>query len=283
MSKRAHIRRRIELLDELGAILSPMKNISLMEVQKLSRFVVHQHRVLASVEAAAADFLAHHPEFARRPRLEAATVIVAIGSQRGFCGDFNETVARAVDRHRRESAHAPQVVVVGRRLAARLADAIAILDGPAVVEEVQRVLQRVMNALGELQSRTGQSTPLEFLLFAHRDGEAGVRMRSILPQPSASPGARFAHAPLLNVAAPEFFSSLVEHYLWAQMHDAFYGSLMAENRRRMQHLEGAIKRMEERSGALRRRYNALRQEEITEEIEVILLSDGAWQERAKWT
>ena len=56
------------------------------------------------------------------------------------------------------------------------------------------------------------------------------------------------------------------------MHDVFYGSLMAENRRRLQHMEGAMQRMEEKTGELQRRYNLLRQEEITEEIEIILLS-----------
>ena len=47
---------------------------------------------------------------------------------------------------------------------------------------------------------------------------------------------------------------------------------MAENHRRAQHLEGAIRHLDEESGELKRRSNALRQEEIIEEIEVILLS-----------
>ena len=53
---------------------------------------------------------------------------------------------------------------------------------------------------------------------------------------------------------------------------------MAENRRRMQHLEGAIRRLEERTSELALKRNALRQEEITEEIEVILLSARAVQQ-----
>ena len=64
------------------------------------------------------------------------------------------------------------------------------------------------------------------------------------------------------------------------MHDVFYSSLMAENRRRLQHMEGAMQRMEERAGDLQRKYNLLRQEEITEEIEVIMLSSDALRRRA---
>jgi F-type H+-transporting ATPase subunit gamma len=56
------------------------------------------------------------------------------------------------------------------------------------------------------------------------------------------------------------------------LHEIFYASLMAENQRRMQHLEGAIHRLHEKTDGFARRCRALRQEEITEEIEVILLS-----------
>jgi F-type H+-transporting ATPase subunit gamma len=54
----------------------------------------------------------------------------------------------------------------------------------------------------------------------------------------------------------------------------FYTSLMAEHYRRVQHLEGAIDRLEQRAEELGKKRNMLRQEEITEEIEVIMLSAG---------
>ena len=76
-----------------------------------------------------------------------------------------------------------------------------------------------------------------------------------------------------------FFSELARHYLWAQMHDVFYSSLMAENRRRLRHMEGAIRRMEGKAGEMQRKYNMLRQEESVEEIEVIMLSNDALQTR----
>ena len=61
------------------------------------------------------------------------------------------------------------------------------------------------------------------------------------------------------------------------MHDVFYSSLMAENRRRLQHMEGALRRMEENAGEMQRKCNMLRQEEIIEEIEVIMLGNDALQ------
>ncbi|MBI5658146.1 MAG: F0F1 ATP synthase subunit gamma [Nitrosomonadales bacterium] len=282
MSKRMMIQKHLGTLGDIGGIMGAMKNISLMETHKLARFLAHQHRVLAGIEAAAADFLAHHPEIAYRPEDKAPDIVVAIGSQRGFCGDFNESLAQALRHHWRQTGGgAADVLVVGRRLAAKLGREpriAATLDGPSVAEEVQPVLQRLMDALGELHVRAGENKPLTISVFAHREGESRVGVRPILPAPEPGRAApRFAYPPMLNLEAEKFFAGLARHYLWAQMHDAFYGSLMAESRLRLQHMEGAMQRMEEKSGELRRKYNLLRQEEITEEIEVIMLSNEALQ------
>lgn len=284
MSRRAQIQRQIEMLGDIGGILGAMKNIALMETHKLARFLACQHRVVAGTEAAATDFLSHYPEIGLPVGARRSDLLVAIGSQRGFCGDFNERVAGALREHWRQPAGEPSgVVLVGRRLAARLGQdprVLAALDGPGVVEEVQPVLSRLMGALGELQAREGRPGPLVVTVFAHREGEDGLAGRPLLPAPESRAGVRrFAYPPRLNLAPAALFPELAHHYLWAQMHDLFYGSLMAENRCRLQHLEGAIQRLEEKAEALRRRYDLLRQEEITEEIteeiEVILLSNEA--------
>lgn len=282
MSKRGQIRKHLGTLNDIGGIMGAMKNISLMETHKLGRFLAYQHRVLAGIEASAADFLAHHPEIGYRPAAAAPGIVVAIGSQRGFCGDFNESLAQALRHHWRQTADNPSdLLIVGRRLAAKLGRTprvTASFDGPSVAEEVQPVLQRLMNALGALQPRAGGQGLLNVSVFAHREGESQVSVRLLLPVPNPKASApHFAAPPLLNLAAPQFFAEMARHYLWAQMHDVFYGSLMAENRRRLQHMEGAMQRMEENADQLQRKYNLLRQEEITEEIEVIMLSNEALQ------
>jgi F-type H+-transporting ATPase subunit gamma len=286
MSKRAQIQRHLRALNEIGGIMGAMKNISLMETHKLARFLAHQHRVLAGIEATAADFLGHHPEIGYSTARAASGVTVAIGSQRGFCGDFNESVVDAINQHRRQVAKQPHgLLVVGRRLASRLGKdqrVTASFDGPSVAEEVQPVLHRLMTALSELQAQEGRTELLGITVIAHHEGDNQLAIRSILPVPN--PGrfsSRFAYPPLLHLAAPMFFSELARHYLWAQMHDEFYSSLMAENRRRLQHMEGAIQRMAEKAGEMQRKYNMLRQEEITEEIEVIMLSNEALRKSAQ--
>lgn len=286
MSKRLQIQKHIEVLKEIGGIMGAMKNLALMETHKLARILAYQHRVLSGIETAAEDFLGHYPEIAYRPPQQAAGIAVAIGSQRGFCGDFNESLAQALRWHWRDTGDADsRVLVVGRRLAAKLGReprVAAVFDAPGVTEEVHPILARLMDALGDLQAQAGERGLLSVSVFAHRDGEDGVGARFILPAPApggAAPG--HPYPPLLNVPPPTFFAQLARHYLWAQMHDVFYGSLMAENRSRLRHLEGALQRMDEKAGDLQRRCNELRQEEITEEIEVIMLSNAALRQSLK--
>jgi F-type H+-transporting ATPase subunit gamma len=50
---------------------------------------------------------------------------------------------------------------------------------------------------------------------------------------------------------------------------------MIENQMRLEHMEKAIQRLEKNEAQLRLNYNRIRQEEIIEEIEVILLSAEA--------
>jgi F-type H+-transporting ATPase subunit gamma len=65
---------------------------------------------------------------------------------------------------------------------------------------------------------------------------------------------------------------LTDQYLYAALHSLLYRSLAAENEQRIRHLEGAVRHLEEQEAGLQRRIRALRQEEIIEEIEVILLN-----------
>lgn len=60
--------------------------------------------------------------------------------------------------------------------------------------------------------------------------------------------------------------------LFAALHQIFYDSLLAENQRRIQHVDYAVHKIERDSQARTRQRNRLRQEEITDEIEVIMLS-----------
>jgi len=272
MRGQAELSLRFARLNEISGIMTAMKSLSLVETKKLARFIGHQHRMLANIEAAAADFLNF---FQVTSSAEAPIILILVGSERGFCGNFNERVLAALDTLPRQDPTAA-LVVVGSRLAAKLASrpgVVAQLDGASVTEDVPAVLNRVMDALHLASTASGAGATL-FSLALEAEGEPALKR--LLPfDPPTAP--HFAHPPRLQLAPPEFFAELLDQYLLAALYGLLYESLSAESRQRLAHMEQALDRLGETIDRLALKRNALRQEKIVEEIEVILSSEMAFR------
>ena len=283
MSKRFEIEEHLRTLNEISGILGAMKNLALMETHKLSRFLSTQRRVVSGMESVAADFFSFYPDmlggFGKAKR-----VFLVIGSERGFCGDFNEALLRAMEEHLRNAfVEAPILIAVGRKLSTRMegdARVAACLEGPAVAEEVQSVLIRLMDALREVQEQVEPLCLLDLTILHHNPEANGARIQARQPfHQLRQEKMQFAHPPLLTLDPRSFMTDLINQYLYAILHEVFYSSLMAENHRRYQHMDQAVHTLEQDIAELALKRNTLRQEEITEEIEVIMLSVEALRRR----
>ncbi len=276
MSRRRDLETRIHSLNDIREIMNAMKNLSLMETHRLARFLDTQRRVVASIESAADDFLRFHPGLFGSES-DCRDVHLLVGSERGFCGDFNESLVRALYRYR-EAAQGAALIAVGGKLAAKLAGDPRVTDfvsGPSVVEEVDPVLSRLLDRMNRLSPADVRAGPLRLTVFHHDPGKDGVEISVLKPfREPESRAAPLAWPPLLTLRPRPFLIGLAEQYLVALLHELLYRSLMAENQRRMQHMDSAVRRLERTSADLLRGRNVLRQEEITEEIEVIMLSVG---------
>lgn len=277
MTRRREIQLHLKSLKDINGIMGSMKNLSLVEIRKLERFLSAQKRVVESTKSMAADFLFFHTDYLSVPERRFHIYIV-IGSERGFCGDFNESLIDTLMIEMKNNPTVQSLIVpVGRKICNKLEgnkDVAEFLPGPGVAEEVHALLIQLLKALEKLNSLYGPS----FLTVLHHiDATPKAQITPVLPpfsdlnlntMQSMSP-------PILNVPPGDFFSELVDHFLFAALHEIFYASLMAEHQRRVQHLGGAIKRLDDRLIELTIKRNELRQEEITEEIEVIMLSTSA--------
>lgn len=271
MSKRRELEGQIHSLGEIKEIMNAMKNLALMETHRLSRFLDTQRRVVSSLESAAADFLSFHPHLIPR-ETESRHVYVLVGSERGFCGDFNESLVRSVDRQI-PATEKGCLVVVGNKLSTKLAGDARVatfVDGPSVAEEVETVLTKLMEALSGLNAE--RADPLRITVFHHRAEKDDVSISVLRPFREGAGGKNFAYPPLLNVAPQALLAGLIEEYLSAMLYELLYSSLMAENQRRIEHMDSAVRRLDKAVTDLLLRRNSMRQEEITEEIEIILLS-----------
>lgn len=278
MSARRKMAARLETYGEVRAILAAIKNMALAELHRLAGLHENQRRAMRTVERAAADFVAFYPPRDGEAALQACIVV---GSERGFCGEFNAVLAQAASaRH----AHGERVLLVGTRLAERAAQLDLTLDsvpGANVTEELAPTIERVLAWLERTQDdATGGTTQVSALL---QDPDATRLLRRTLvplPLPAAAAAPRPASAPQLNLPPRRFLRALADQALMLSLHEVFSVSLIAENRRRLAHMEGALRRLDETTAVLGRRLHAARQEEITQEIEVIMLSAQALSEEA---
>ena len=77
--------------------MNSMKTLAYLEIRKLGRFLDAQRAVVAHVETVAADFLGFHSELLPPPDDSAQPVCLLLGSERGFCGDFNEALLERLE------------------------------------------------------------------------------------------------------------------------------------------------------------------------------------------
>ncbi|VVM05925.1 F-type H+-transporting ATPase subunit gamma [Methylacidimicrobium cyclopophantes] len=284
MSRRREILHYRHSLQEIGEIMKAMKNMALVEVRKLAKFSGVQRDLILALEEMAKSFFGAHPELLP-PTRDEHPIFLLLGSERGFCADFNSSLARfwleRVQSIPEKTAY--ELVVVGGRLESRTTGfpkTSRVLSGPSVWEEVADFLPRLMGTVRDLV-RTG-STGLTVLF--HEPDQDRIEERRLLPVPIRAdqlPRRIVASPPLLQIPARQFSEDLSETYLLAGLHEALYSSLAAENRKRMEHMQTALDRLDKRVAELTGLANRLRQEEITEEIEVILLSAEALERQKK--
>ena len=278
MSERREIERRLTTLGDVAEIMGALKNAAMVEAIRLRRYVPAQQRVVRTVEAATQDFLTHYPQ-PLQAGAAPGEIFLVVGSERGFCGSYNEELAAALERERasRRTADAA-VVVVGSRLASRLSprmDLAAVVEAPSVADEVQPAITRLIASLQSLPAASGGLLPLAMTVLYHEIAGHSSEVQVKRPfRAFTGDGHGFGDPPRLYLDPLAFFRELTDHYMFAVLHELFYSALLAENERRLQHLEGALRRVDRTREELTLRGNALRQEEITEEIEIILLSTG---------
>ena len=269
MSKLADLQSRMRSLRDIESILNAMKSLSLVEITKISRFYSTQQELFRTVESALADFQQFYGAMPGVTAPGMGSLYVLIGSERGFCGGFNEPIQKKIERE--PSTGTPvKLVLVGRKLAIRFLEdkrVVAFLDGPSAAEEIPLVISQLAKVLARFPVSSWK------IIHNHYSNE-GSRIEITCPFEFSDRKAlpTFQFAPLLNLPPSELRPQLFEQYLFALFYGIFYLSFMAENHERLRHMDGALNKLREEEQRLRQLSNSLRQEAITEELEVIMLS-----------
>ena len=158
MSRRRELEQHRQRLNETREIMSSMKALAFMETRKLSRFIEARRAVVEHIDHVAEDFFSFYP--ATLPLLSAAqTVYLLLGSERGFCGDFNESLVETLfteqaTQQSEKGQQGKQIIAIGNKLCGLLGtekSGISRLDGISVVEDIEEILIKIVDTLKRLQ------------------------------------------------------------------------------------------------------------------------------------
>ncbi|TAK81046.1 MAG: F0F1 ATP synthase subunit gamma [Betaproteobacteria bacterium] len=272
MTRRRDLERELGALSDIRNILDAMRNLALLETRKIERFLGAHERALGTTAAALADLGAFHAPSRSQPA--PIRVLVLLGSERGLCGDFNEALLRALQERRSTYGAHPALIAVGSRLFSRLGndpDLALTRAGASIAEDVDALIPQLARGLADIL-RQRRMTGFDLEALFHAPGGAGIEAMRLSPFPEIASPAAARNPPRIHLPPAELLTELSERYLVSRLQGLLYGSLLAENEHRLRHMDSAIRKLEDNSAGLRSRRNRLRQEEITEEIEIIMLS-----------
>lgn len=278
MPKRLQLKNRIEVLSEISDIINAMKNLSLMEISKVNKFLTSQDRVAVSLEEIIFDFSSSHPKLTEQFFFQPAKAVIVIGSERGFCGNFNDLVFAKWKNHLSEiNLENPLTIFLGHKLCSKLPEdfsAVRKLQGLNSIEEVQNVILKLINELEIIYQETkGDINPSNWRIIYNQETREGLTPVIFNPYENVKNANKykFSNSPLLYLEPNKFLLELFNQYLFAILYQIFSQSFIVENHQRLKHMEGALDWLEKKQNILTLDFNMRRQEEITEEIEVMML------------
>ena len=273
MTRLREVTQHLTTLGEIREIMNAMKNLATIESRKLDRVLESQRVIVDDIDNMAADFTDHFPfdlTFSKDRHL-----YILIGAERGFSGSFNHQLQQHYRDLLQQTPDTIAITIaVGRKFATTFESAsqpTVLLDGASAQEELSHVLNQLVSQIELIQNQYGA---IRCTVLRHDQLKRDILAQPLLPPFQQTPTAHSPapYPPQLTLSPPQFLSDLIQQYLYAHLYSALSASLLAENEYRVAHLEGAIRHLDERSVELGRLRRSLRQEEIIEEIEVILLN-----------
>jgi len=281
MSRDSAIRRRLDSARTLETVVGTMKTLASVRIGQYRHAVAALESSNRTIELALQTLLRIHPELleGRGDPERGSLAAVLFGSDRGLCGPFNERVARHADgllRARLGPGDEAALLAVGRRMASR-AGALGWttdrrVDPPGSLAAVEGATMEVLAHLDRWRDE-GRADRL-FLVHARPVSGTGYEPYALQLLPlddswlralrdRAWPSRRL---PVAFGDGEELLRGLLRQLIAHALVRAFAASQAAENAARLTAMEAAERNIEDRIAQLRTRYQAARQNAITEEL-----------------
>lgn len=280
---------RTETMRSIRGIVRTMKTMSAINAlpyEQAARAIdAYRDTVLDGFRA----FLHHTGPLPRPTPGPMQRLIVAMGSDHGLCGNYNEVLAVEVARHpaARDGA---RIICVG----ARMADALAgesvtpeiILLPPATADGLGRLSGVLVTRLEQIRGHDEIELVLVYTQREAHGRQAAVSQRllplddDMLDDLANSPW-RSRSLPQLGLPAPALLAVLIRNLLFATLYRAAAEALVTENAARLARMQQAEQSVDERLEVLLAETRSVRQSEITSELLDVIVGFEALKARER--
>ncbi len=281
MPKLESIKDQLKGAGDIQNIVRTMKSFAAVHIRHYRKAEQSLFRYRETVEDALGAIMRHQTPAGslhkRKNPQKCVTGIVAMGSDQGLVGQFNDKAARVVKDMLADGNKEPsQVCVLGKRLAGKL-DGYGVfvrerLAMPVSVQSIPIVLEQLLTILDQWKIEHC----VEAIFMVNNRMKSTIVSepvcRSILPpdplwlEALSKREKKKNIVPLVTITPVELRKALVSHYLYAELFGGLIESLFSENTMRLIAMEIAEKHIADHLEALTGEFNQERQSGITEEI-----------------
>lgn len=281
MSSIVDTRRRLNSARTLQGVVTTMKTLSAVRITQYRRSVAALRQSTRTLELAVQALLQLRPELLTGAQAStgSSVTLVALGTDRGLCGPFNERItghATGLLRARLPAGQEPTILAVGRRLETRLTavghEPNAQVSPPGSVSTIDAAVVRVLSHLDQwLEQGRADQLYLAYNRPLRGASYEPVTVR-ILPVDATWlqrvrqrdwPSNRL---PMILGDTEELLRGVVRQFTAHSLVQAFAASQASENAARLAAMDAAERNIEERLGELQTAWRQARQNAVTSEL-----------------
>lgn len=273
---------QLDTTREIQSIVRVMKSLSAVSITQYETAVdalgAYRDTIDKGLQVVLRDFRTRegHLPHSLFPAASGREGWVVIGSDRGLCGRFNETIASFAKEQLDKTEEAPMLCVSGLRAAARLKtwglDADRLFTLPGSVEGLIATAQSILIEIDRWQDQEGVRRA--HVMHNRRGEHSRAEPNSIQLLPvSRDDLLRLANAPWPGRSLPNFsmapdalLSWLIRQRMFLGVYEALAQSLASEHAARLAAMQAADRNIQERRDDIENLYRQKRQEAITREL-----------------
>lgn len=271
--------RRIGTTNDLRAIVSTMKSLSMVSVHQYDRAVSALQTYRRTIELGFQILMREHVDLDLGSRDVGPTIAIPFGSDHGLCGRFNDQIVQfAMAELGRPKAAMTEILwlPVGAQIAARLEAQGQPVDDevrlPGSINGLTATTQALLLAIDGWRTERGATRVV--LFHNRRTDQASAEtstmqiwpldrtwLQSIAGRPWPS-----RRLPTFTMKPDRLFASLVRQHLFVMIFRVGAESLASEHATRLMAMQAAERNIDERLDEMNSRFRRMRQQSITEEL-----------------